>query len=66
MYFHIWLIAKTWLNIVVDDLEEENKIVKKKILKKNIDVTIVITIYNSFIFLNENFTFISKYFNINL
>jgi hypothetical protein len=29
MYLHIWLIAKTWLNFLVDDFEEY-KIEKEK------------------------------------
>jgi hypothetical protein len=34
MYFHVWLIAKSWLNFIVDDIKEDYKIEKKK-LKKN-------------------------------
>jgi hypothetical protein len=34
LYFHIWLIAKTWLKFLVNDLEEDYKIEKIKRLKK--------------------------------
>jgi len=49
LYFHIWLIAKSWLNFVTDDLEEDYKIEKMKILKIIIDVIIIITIIYLFI-----------------
>jgi hypothetical protein len=29
-YLHIWLRAKTWLNFLLDDLEKDCKIEKKK------------------------------------
>jgi hypothetical protein len=64
----MWLKAKTWQNFLMDDLEENCKIEKKKI-KKIIDAIIIITIYNVFIyfiFKNKNLKLISKYSNINL
>jgi hypothetical protein len=36
LHFHIWLIAKTWLNFIVDDFEEDYKIEKIKRLKKSL------------------------------
>ncbi len=45
LYLHIWLIAQTWLNFLVDDLEEDYK------TEKIIDVINTIAIYNSSIFL---------------
>jgi len=36
LYLHIWLIVKTWLNFLVDDLEENYKIEKIKRLKKSL------------------------------
>jgi len=36
LYFHIWLIAKTWLKFLVNDLEEDYKIEKIKRLKKKL------------------------------
>jgi hypothetical protein len=30
LYFHIWLIAKTWLNFLEDDFEKDYKIEKIK------------------------------------
>jgi len=56
MYFnkfihpYTWSIAKTWLNILVDNLEEHHNFEKTKD-KKFIDVVIIITIYNAFIYL---------------
>jgi hypothetical protein len=50
----------------MDDLEENYKFENLKILK-NIDVIIIIIIYNSFVYvLNEFLKFIFKYLNINL
>jgi len=55
MYFnkfihpYTWSIAKTWLNILVDNLKEHHNFEKTKD-KKFIDVVIIITIYNSFLF----------------
>jgi hypothetical protein len=50
----------------MDDLEENYKFENIKILK-NIDVIIIIIIYNSFVYvLNEFLKFIFKYLNINL
>jgi len=34
LYLHIWLVANTWLNVFMDDLEENYKIEKMKRLKK--------------------------------
>jgi hypothetical protein len=66
LYLHIWLVANTWLNFFMDDLEENYKFENIKILK-NIDVIIIIIIYNSFVYvLNEFLKFIFKYLNINL
>jgi hypothetical protein len=48
--YEVWLIAKIGLNYLLDDLEEDYIIEKVKILKKIIDVIIIITIYNPFIF----------------
>jgi hypothetical protein len=50
-YFHIWVIAKTWLNFLVDDLENIKKLKKRENIKKIIDVIIIITIYNSCVYL---------------
>jgi hypothetical protein len=41
-------MAKTWLDVFMDDLEKDYKIEK---IKKIIDVIIIITIYNAFIYL---------------
>ncbi len=50
----------------MDDLEENYKFENIKILK-NIDVIIIIIIYNSFVYvLNGFLKFIFKYLNINL
>jgi hypothetical protein len=50
----------------VDDLEEDYKIEKIKRLRKSL-MSLVLSpfIIHSYIFLNENFKFISKYLNIN-
>jgi uncharacterized membrane protein YbaN (DUF454 family) len=63
-YFHIWLLAKTWLNFLVDDIKDHYKIEKNKKIKKIIDIVIIITNYIYFLFLNKNLKFISKYLNI--
>jgi hypothetical protein len=43
-------IAYTWLNVFMDDFEENYKIEKNENIKKIIDVIIIIIIYDSFIF----------------
>jgi hypothetical protein len=49
LYLHIWFITKTWLNFLMDDLEEDlDK--NEKIKKTIIHIIIFIIIYNSFIF----------------
>ncbi len=66
-YFHIWVIAKTWLNFLVDDLENIKKLKKRENIKKIIDVIIIITIYNSCVYLFVKWKkIILKYLNINL
>jgi hypothetical protein len=47
----MWRRAKTWQNFLMDDLEKNCKIEKKKKIKKIIDAIIIITIYNVFIIL---------------
>jgi uncharacterized membrane protein YbaN (DUF454 family) len=52
LYLHIWFIAKTWLNIFVDDFEEHHKFEKEK-RKLHCRIIfihwiIMITIHNSF------------------
>jgi hypothetical protein len=55
LYIHIWLIAKTWLNVSVDDLEEDYKTEKIKRLRKSL-MSLVLSpfIFHSY-FLNEIF-----------
>jgi hypothetical protein len=36
LYLHIWLIAKTWQNFLMADLEEDYKIEKMKRSKKSL------------------------------
>jgi len=50
------IIAKTWLNFLMDDIEEYYKIEKNEKMKNIIDVIIIITISNSFFFLMNFFS----------
>jgi len=55
LYFYIWLIAKTWLNFLVDDLEKDYKIEKIKRLKKSLMSLLLSPFITHSFFLNENF-----------
>ncbi len=50
------IIAKTWLNFLMDDIEEYYKIEKNEKMKNIIDVIIIITISNSSSFLMKFFS----------
>jgi hypothetical protein len=64
LYFHIWFIAKKWLNFFMDDLEVDYKIEKMK-FKQNSLMSLLLS--PLFIYLlNEICQFIFKYLNISL
>jgi uncharacterized membrane protein YbaN (DUF454 family) len=45
LYFHIWSIAKSWLNCLVDDFEQHHKIEKITKIIIYFYVTIIIIIF---------------------